>query len=166
MSRQQDERRKIYLTPEGEVELRQELDTLVKVKRTALAERLHQAIQQGDLSENADYITAKEEQGFLEGRILQIGAVLRRAILVETPENADCVALGTRVTVVEAGTDYLETYHIVGFPETDPLKGRVSSDSPLGQALLGHSVGDTVVVRAPAGDISFEIRAIDCTTPI
>jgi transcription elongation factor GreA len=166
MSKQQDERRKIYVTPEGVVELRQELDTLVRVKRRALAERLHRAIQQGDLSENADYITAKEEQGFLEGRILQIGAVLRRAIVVETPENADCVALGTRVTVVETGTDDLETYHIVGFPETDPLQGKVSSDSPLGQALLGHAVGDIVVVRAPAGDISFEIRAIDCTTPI
>ena len=161
MSDTNDARPQIYLTPQGVEKLRQEVDHLVKVKRRALAERLHHAIQQGDLSENANYITAKEEQGFLEGRILHIGALLRRGIVVEKVENSGQAALGNRVTIVEAGTDYSETFHIVGFAEADPSNGKVSTDSPMGQALVGGAVGDTVVVHAPAGDISFEITAID-----
>ena len=161
MSDTNDARSQIYLTPQGVENLRQEMDHLVKVKRRALAERLHHAIQQGDLSENADYITAKEEQGFLEGRILYIDALLRRAIVVEKVENSEHVTLGNRVTIVEVGTDYAETFHIVGFAETDPHSGKVSSDSPLGQALMGRAVGDKVIVHAPAGDISFDITAIN-----
>jgi len=161
MSEAIDERAKVYLTPEGEKQLREERNHLVKVKRPALADRLRFAIQQGDLSENADYTTAKEEQGFLEGRILQIGALLRRAIVVDRAENCDRVALGHQVTVVEAGTDYSEVYQIVGSAEANPSGGRVSCDSPLGKALMDRAVGDTVTVRAPAGDISFEITAID-----
>jgi transcription elongation factor GreA len=156
-----DERAQVYLTPEGVEKLREELDHLVTVKRPALAERLHRAIQQGDITENADYITAKEEQGFLEGRILQIDTLLRRAVVVEKAECSDEVVLGSRVTIVEVGTDDPEVYHVVGYGETDPASGKVSSDSPLGQALMGHAVGDTVIVHAPAGDIGFEITEID-----
>jgi transcription elongation factor GreA len=160
MSDSNDERQRVYLTPLGVEQLREEMDHLVRVKRPALAARLHFAIQQGDLSENADYITAKEEQGFLEGRILQIDALLRQAIVVERAEDSDRVALGHRVTVVEGGSDYSEVFHIVGTAEANPTNGKVSHDSPMGRALMGQAVGDTVTVHAPAGDIHFEITEI------
>jgi transcription elongation factor GreA len=150
----------VYLTAEGLDDLRRELDRLVNVKRPALAERLHKAIQQGDLSENADYIAAKEEQGFLEGRIQQIEVMLRNAMIIEVHGAGEKVALGRRVTVVEEDEDEEETFRIVGPAEANPLKGRVSYESPLGQALLGRQVGDVVTVDAPAGEICFRITAI------
>jgi transcription elongation factor GreA len=150
----------VYLTAEGLDDLRRELDRLVNVKRPALAERLHKAIQQGDLSENADYIAAKEEQGFLEGRIQQIEAMLRNATIIEVEGSGEEVTLGRRVTVVEEDEDEEETFRIVGPAEANPLKGRVSYESPLGQALLGRMVGDVVTVDAPAGKIVFRITAI------
>ncbi len=151
----------VYLTTEGVEKLREELDHLVHVKRPALAERLHKAIQQGDLSENADYIAAKEEQGFLEGRIQRIEAMLRNAVIIEKNGPSDYVVLGSRVTIVEDGLDEPETFHIVGPAEADPLNGKISNESPLGQALMGHRVGDAVVVIAPAGETTFRIVAIE-----
>jgi transcription elongation factor GreA len=151
----------VYLTPEGVEELREELKTLKNVKRPALAERLNKAIQQGDLSENADYITAKEEQGFLEGRIQQIEAMLHNAVLIEDNVSNDRVSLGSRVTVVEQGQADEEVFRIVGAAEANPIKGNVSNESPIGRALLGREVGDTVGVEAPAGEIRFEIKAIE-----
>ena len=151
----------VYLTAEGVENLRQELDHLISVKRPALADRLRHAIQQGDLSENADYISAKEEQGFLEGRIQQIEAMLRSAVLIEDVAAGDDVALGSRVTVVEDGEDGEETFRIVGAAEADPINGRVSNESPLGQALLGRQVGDKVTVQAPRGDVVFRIVAVE-----
>jgi transcription elongation factor GreA len=153
-------RQPIYLTAEGAEELRQELDHLVNVRRPALAERLHKAIQQGDLSENADYITAKEEQGFLEGRIMEIEETLRRAEIIQNDRSSDEVALGSYVTVVEEGAEEEEIFRIVGVAEADPIDGKVSHESPLGQALLGHRVGDVVTVEAPRGDIDFRITKI------
>jgi transcription elongation factor GreA len=150
----------IYLTAEGVEELRQELDRLVNVKRPALTERLHNAIQQGDLSENADYIVAKEEQGFLEGRIQEIEETLRRAEIIQNDGATDEVALGSRVTVVEEGVEEEEVYRIVGVAEADPIKGKVSHESPLGSALLGRRVGDVVTVEAPGGKINFRITAL------
>jgi transcription elongation factor GreA len=153
-------RQAVYLTTEGREELRQELDHLVNVKRPALADRLHRAIQQGDLSENADYIAAKEEQGFLEGRIQQIEAMLRNAVIIQEGNTSDKVILGSRVTVLEEGADETEQFRIVGPAEADPIKGKVSNESPLGQSLLGHKVGDAVTVEAPGGQIVFQIVAI------
>jgi transcription elongation factor GreA len=127
-----------------------------------LAERLHFAIKQGDLSENADYIAAKEEQGFLEGRIRELEASIRNARLIEKSDVGDGkVTLGSHVTVREEGFDESETYHVVGPTEADPRKGRISHESPLGRALLGHEVGDEVTVRAPAGSIHFEILKVE-----
>jgi transcription elongation factor GreA len=151
----------IYLTAEGADKLRQELEVLVTVKRPALAERLHQAIQQGDLSENADYTSAKEEQGFLEGRIQQIEETLRRAKMIAADPSSSCVVLGSRVTVIEEGVDEQEVFRVVGPTEADPLNGQVSNESPLGRALLGRRVGDTALVRAPRGDSTFRITAIE-----
>jgi len=150
----------VYLTAEGMENLRQELDHLVNVKRPALAARLHAAIQQGDLSENADYITAKEEQGFLEGRIQQIEMMLRNATIIQEGVSTDEVALGSRVTIVEEGQDEAETFLIIGAAEADPVGGKVSNESPIGQALLGRRVGDTVTVKAPGGEIIFHITEI------
>ena len=151
----------VYLTAEGMEKLRQELDTLVNLKRPALARRLRHAIQQGDLSENADYITAKEEQGFLEGRIQQIEEMLRRVVVIEENGPADKIGLGNQVTVVEVGTDAQEVFQIVGSAEANPLNGKVSNESPLGQALMGHRTGDTVTVSAPGGELAFRILAIE-----
>jgi transcription elongation factor GreA len=150
----------VYLTAEGIKELRQELDHLVNVKRPALAERLRHAIQQGDLSENADYIAAKEEQGFLEGRIQQIEAMLLRAKIIEEDGPTDKVGLGNRVTVIEDGTDYEEIFQLVGPAEARPTNGKISYKSPLGQALMGHRVGDKVTAEAPGGKIVFKIVSI------
>ena len=152
----------VYLTPEGLEKLKTELDELVNVKRPDLAKRLHFAIKQGDLSENADYISAKEEQGFLEGRILELEAAIRDAVIIEESCASDGhVALGCHVTVVEDGYDDEETYHIVGATEADPSKGNISNESPLGEALLGHVVGDVVTIQAPKGEIQFRIVKVD-----
>ena len=156
MSREQP----VYLTAQGVKELRNELEHLISVKRPALAERLHFAIQQGDLSENADYTAAKEEQGFLEGRIQQIEVTLRNAVVIERDGPTDEVAFGSHVTVVERGVGEEETFRIVGPVEADPIKGNVSNESPLGQALMGRRAGDTVTVEAPVGEIVFQIIAI------
>ena len=150
----------VYLTPEGVEDLRRELDHLVTVKRPALADRLHRAIQQGDLSENADYIAAKEEQGFLEGRIQQVEMMLRNAVMIEENGPGDEFALGSHVTVIEEGEEEVETFRIVGPAEADPAGGKVSNESPLGQALMGHRVDDVVTVAAPRGEIVFRITAI------
>jgi len=150
----------IYLTPEGREELRKELDELVNSKRPAMAERLRRAIEQGDLSENADYHTAKEEQAFLEGRIQEIEAILQIAEDIAETAGSDVVSLGSRVTVVEDGIQESETFRIVGVAEADPINGKVSHKSPIGQALLGRQVHDVVLVEAPRGQIAFRITEI------
>jgi transcription elongation factor GreA len=155
-----NERQSVYLTAEGVEDLRRELDRLVNVKRPALADRLHRAIRQGDLSENADYIAAKEEQGFLEGRIQQIEAMLRNAVIIQNDGSKEEVVLGSRVTVVEVGEEEEEVFRMVGSAEANPIDGKVSNESPVGRALLGRRVGDTVKVKAPRGEIVFKIVAI------
>ncbi len=150
----------IFLTAEGIENLRQELDYLVNVRRPELARILRKAIQQGDLSENADYIAAKEEQAFLEGRIRQIETMLRYAVVIESDGPEGVVRLGSRVTVMEEGRDEPEVFQIVGPAEADPLNGKVSDESPLGRALLGCRVGDVVTVDAPAGRITFRVLDI------
>ncbi len=151
----------VYVTREGLAALKAELEELVTVRRLALAARLHDAIKQGDLSENADYIAAKEEQGFLEGRVLELELSIRNAHLIDRTGGADgYVNLGAHVTVREDGEDEPEVYHIVGATEADPTRGRISNESPLGRALLGHKVGDVVKVSAPAGQIKFRILEV------
>jgi len=150
----------VLLTAEGIEELRRELDYLVNVRRPELARTLRQAIQQGDLSENADYIAAKEEQAFLEGRIQQIETMLRNAVLIENNGPAGVVDLGSQVTVLEEGRETPEVFRIVGPAEADPLNGKVSHESPLGQALLGRRAGDVVTVDAPAGPITFRVLEV------
>jgi len=150
----------VLLTAEGIEELRRELEYLVNVRRPELARILRRAIQQGDLSENADYIAAKEEQAFLEGRIQQIETMLRNAVLIESNGPAGVVDLGSQVTVLEEGRETPEVFRIVGPAEADPLNGKVSHQSPLGQALLGRRAGDVVTVDAPAGPITFRVLEV------
>jgi transcription elongation factor GreA len=150
-----------YLTAEGASRLKSELEYLKGPSREQLAARLHSAIQQGDLSENADYIAAKEEQGFLEGRILELEQVLRNAVIIDTLEHkVNEVTVGSHITIQEDEFPE-ETYHLVGPKEADPPNGRISHESPIGKALLGHHVGDIVVADTPAGALRLKIVKIE-----
>ena len=150
-----------YLTPEGKAKLESELDELKTNGRKELSVRLKHAISMGDLSENADYHKAKEDQGFLEGRIQEIEAILKNAQVIQEKGKYDDVALGARVTIKEA--DYPEeTYHLVGRNEANPQEGKISHESPIGKALLGHRVGEIVEARLPNGStILLEILKIE-----
>ena len=150
---------KIYLTPEGKTKLQVELEDLEGPKRKEIAARLKSAIEMGDLSENADYHKAKEDQGFLEGKILEIKYALDHAIIVEESSGSDKVTVGCRVTVQEE--DYpSETYFLVGSQEADPGQNKISHVSPIGQALLDHHVGDEVQIKTPGGEYTLKILEI------
>lgn len=149
-----------YLTPEGAAKLRAELQELIDVKRPEIATRLREAIQMGDLSENADYIMAKEDQAFLEGRILELTQLLSSATIIAENASAGVVGLGSRVTVQESGQDP-ETFLVVGAKEADPRQGKISNESPIGRALLGKRVGETVKVETPAGAIKMKVVKIE-----
>ena len=150
-----------YLTTEGAAQLRAELAELKGPKRTEMAQRLRSAIQMGDLSENADYHKAKEDQGFLEGRIKDLEYLLNHAIVVDVSEvSRDSVQVGTRVTIQEAGEEP-ESYQMVGASEADPRNGRISNESPIGQALFGKKVGEIAVAKTPGGEITFKIIKIE-----
>ncbi len=150
-----------YLTPEGEAKLQAELQDLKGAKREELSQRLRSAIQMGDLSENADYHKAKEDQGFLEGRIQELEAILRNAVIIEKSSGQqDYVFIGSHVTIQE-GNDEPETYHLVGPTEADPRKGRISHESPIGRALMNKKVGEIAEADAPSGKIKFKILKIE-----
>lgn len=149
-----------YLTKEGAEKLRAELVHLQGPVREDLAKRLRAAIQMGDLSENADYAAAKEEQAFVEGRIQELTMVLRDVILIdENPTNSSLVEIGSVVTIQE-GNEEDETFQLVGTQEADPRNGKISFDSPLGRALIGHGVGETVSASTPDGELRFKILGI------
>jgi len=151
----------IYLTAEGAGRLRVELEELKGSARDALAKRLRAAIQMGDLSENADFHKAKEDQGFLEGRIQELEFTLRNALIVEESSvERNMVSVGTRVTVQEEDFP-AETYHLVGAKEADPRKGKISNESPIGRALLDHHVGEVVEAETPGGKIKLKILKIE-----
>jgi transcription elongation factor GreA len=150
-----------YLTSEGAAKLESELKNLKGPQREALSRRLRDAIQNGDLSENADYHKAKEDQGFLEGRIQELEFILRNALIVEkSSAPKDIVAVNVKVTVQEQGFDP-EVYHLVGATEADPRTGKISHESPIGNALMGHRVGDMVEVDTPGGKIKLKILNIE-----
>ncbi len=150
----------IYLTAEGLERLKAELKELTGPRRAELAARLRAAIQMGDLSENADYHKAKEDQAFLEGRIQELEYIIRNAVIIEKEPNRDVVGLGSHVTIQEEDLPP-ETYHIVGAKEADPRNGRISNESPIGRALLNRRVGDVVEVETPAGKLTFKILKIE-----
>ena len=156
----------IFLTAEGAVKIKAELEELKGPARQALSKRLRSAIQMGDLSENADYHKAKEDQSFLEGRIQELEYILHNAIVVE--ENSiskDRVSVGTRVTIQPVGLreeDFPpEIYYVVGAQEADPRNGKISNESPIGRALLDHRVGEVVEAETPGGKIKLKILKIE-----
>lgn len=150
-----------YLTPEGAAKIKAELKALVEVKRPEIAQRLREAIQMGDLSENADYIMAKEDQAFLEGRILELQELLSSATIIKDEgHSTSVVGMGNKVTVQEGGSSP-EVYTLVGAKEADPRSGRISNESPIGRVLLGKRVGDIVKVETPAGAIKLKIVSIE-----
>ncbi len=151
-----------YLTAAGKKKLQDELEFLRTVRAEELAKRLHDAIKQGDLSENADYTAAKEEQSFLLGRMQDLERMLRDAVILDDVKvDKGRVSIGSTVTVVEQGDDLKEIYMIVGKAEADPAKGKISNESPLGAALLGKKLGDTVKLQTPGGATAFKIVKVD-----
>ncbi len=149
----------VFLTPEGCKKLEKELDYLRTVRRPQVALRIHLAKEDGDIMENVGYDEAKNEQAFLEGRIATLEAMLNNAVLIQEPGSSEAIVLGSRVTLREKGGSQ-EAYRIVGWAEVDPEKGLISDESPLGQALLGHGVGEEVAVHTPDGVRRFVILEI------
>ena len=149
-----------FLTPEGLQKLEEELEFLTTVRRPEVARDIHEAKMDGDVSENAGYEEAKRQQAFLEGRIMTIDAILKSAVIIESDGASDTADLGAQVTVVEEGFEP-ETYVIVGSAEANPGAGRISNESPLGKALMGHKAGDRVAYDSPGGRIEMEILEIE-----
>ena len=151
-----------YLTTDGFRELEARLEYLRTVRRGEVAARLHQALEEGgELVENAEYEDAKNEQAFVEGDILRLETILSSALIIENSTGKkDVVSLGDTVTLKEKGQKKSEVFRLVGAAEADPRDGRVSNESPMGRALIGHKVGDVITVHAPGGDIEFEIKKI------
>lgn len=150
-----------FLTQDGYHKLQEELENLRTVKRQEIAERLHEAMEGGELIENAEYEAAKNEQAFVEGRIKELEILLATARVVdEKVLAAGIIQVGSRVTVQEEGAEP-EMYTIVGAAEAKPNEGRVSNESPLGKALINHKAGDTVEVNAPAGSFVVNILKVE-----
>lgn len=148
------------MTEGGLSKLKEELDHLLTVRKPQIAEQLRRAIAQGDLSENADYIDGKEQQAFVEGRILQLQEMISGAVIIEANGSADGrVVLGSQVTVRDDEGSEL-TYTLVGAAEASPRDGKISNESPLGKALLGGEAGDEVRVDTPEGDIVYKILGV------
>jgi transcription elongation factor GreA len=147
-----------YLSKGGEAALREELGQLVNVRRAEVAARIHDAKQHGDLSENAEYEEAKNEQAFVEGRIQTLEGMLKTAVIIEN-SGSDHADLGS--TVVVEGDDGEETFTIVGSAEARPAEGKISNESPVGRALIGRRAGERVTVKLPSGaDVVYSISKI------
>jgi transcription elongation factor GreA len=146
-----------FLTREGFQKLQDELEYLRSVKRQEVANRLHEAMEGGELIENAEYEAAKNEQAFVEGRIQELEIILASARVIEESGKADIVQVGSTVTIQEDGSKP-EKYTIVGAAEANPRAGRISNESPIGRAILNHRAGDEVQVEAPGG--MYKVRIV------
>ena len=149
----------ILVTKEGLRKLKEELDHLKNTKRQEVAKRLKEAISYGDLSENSEYEEAKNEQAFVEGRILELEKKIKNAKIIGAgKDGSKDIMIGSTVSIKNrAGSSDAETYTIVGSTEADPLDHKISNESPIGKALIGHKKGDTVEVSAPIGKIKYEV---------
>ncbi|MCL2573527.1 MAG: transcription elongation factor GreA [Defluviitaleaceae bacterium] len=153
--------KKVALTYEGIRDLEEELTMLKVTRRKDIAQKIKEARAQGDLSENAEYDAAKDEQARIEARIVAIEKMLRNAVLIDQDDtDKDTVNLGSKVTLLDMEFDEEITYHIVGSAEANPEKNRISNESPLGMGLIGHRVNDVVEIDAPIGIIKYKILAI------
>jgi transcription elongation factor GreA len=147
-----------YLSREGLEAARRELEEMTNVRRAEVAARIHDAKEHGDLTENAEYEDAKNEQAFVEGRIQTLETMIKNATLIDEHTSTDHVQIGSTVKV--NGDDGPETFLIVGSAEAKPAQGRISNESPVGRALLGRKKGEKVLVKVPAGDFSYTIVEI------
>lgn len=148
-----------FLTPEGIKKIKIDLEDLRGAKRKDLADRLRNAVAMGDLSENADYIKAKEDQAFLEGKIQELEAVLDNVVVIEKQVSTGKAEIGSTI-IVREGNGNPETFRIVGIQEANARDGKISYESPIGRSLLGRSAGDTVKVKTPGGEIELDILEI------
>ena len=147
-----------YVSKEGLEQIRQELDELVNVRRAEIASRIQEAKEHGDITENAEYEDAKNEQAFVEGRIQALSALVKNAVVIEESHSKTHVQIGSTVTI--QSQDGKESFTIVGSAEAAPADGRISNESPVGRALLGRKKGDEIVVTVPAGDYKYKILSI------
>ncbi|HZJ98737.1 MAG TPA: transcription elongation factor GreA [Tissierellaceae bacterium] len=151
----------VFLTAEGLIKIEDELDELKSVKRKEIADKIKQALSFGDISENSEYDQAKNEQAQLEERIAKLENMLRNARLIEEDEiTTDKVSVGSKVMVKDLEFDEEMEYVIVGSAEADPYQGRISNESPLGNALIGRELGEIVEVNVPDGVIKYEVLEI------
>lgn len=148
------------MTAAGKAELEAELEKLKTEGRVDIAEKLKVARSYGDLSENSEYDEAKSEQAKIEARIQELEYQLENAVIIDSVAG-DKVSMGSKVTVLRKTDNLKFVYDIVGFSQSNPSEGKISDESPVGKALLGASVGETVVVEAPIGNLEFEIKSID-----
>lgn len=152
---------KFKMSQERLDEIRKELHYLETVREKEVSELIKEARSFGDLSENSEYDEAKTEQGKLYSKIAELRNILENAEVIGTRETTNVVALGSRVKVEDLGDKSQEEYQVVGSQEANPMQGRISDDSPFGRGLLGHSVGETVTILAPAGEMHFKILSIE-----
>jgi transcription elongation factor GreA len=156
--------KELVLTAEGLQKLEEELDELKVVHRREVNERIRQAKEFGDISENAEYEDAKQEQAFVEGRILKVEAMIRNARIIDSSEyDQNEVHLGATVRVKEIKTGVTHEFTIVGSAEADPVNSRLSNESPLGSSLMGNKKGETTEVKTPRGLTTYKIEAINST---
>ena len=153
------DQKQTYITEEGLKKLEEELEYLKNTKRKEIAERIRDAKELGDLSENAEYAEAKEEQSFVENRILELQSITRNVNLIKKSKKANQVDVGSTIDVENAEGASM-TYTIVGSNEADPIKGLISNESPIGKAFLGKKVGEEAEVEAPSGKITFKVLKI------
>ena len=153
--------REIILTPEGFQRLKEEIEYLSSVKRDEVAERIRAARDFGDISENSEYDDAKNEQAWVESRIIEVNQILAHATIIAAPKKNDKVSLGSKVDLRAEGDDSATRYHIVGSAEADPANAKISNESPVGQAVIGSKKGDVVPVVLPSGKtISYTVVSI------
>jgi transcription elongation factor GreA len=153
--------KEVILTVDGLNKLEKKLEVLKTVRRREVAERIRQALELGDISENSEYEDAKNEQGFIEGQILEIEKMLRNAKVIDEQDvNSDIVGVGSKVTLIDVNNKTEVKYRIVGSAEADPEQAKISNESPVGRSLIGKKVGDKVNVEAPIGTIKYQVKAI------
>lgn len=153
--------KEVALTPEGQAKLEEELRFLETVRRREIGERIKAAKEFGDLSENSEYDDAKNEQAWVESRIVEITQILSNATIIKSPRKNDKVSLGSKVELREVASGEIHVYHLVGSAEADATHDRISNESPVGSAIVGARKGDTVNVTTPSGrEIAFQVISI------
>ncbi|MHB1001352.1 MAG: transcription elongation factor GreA [Armatimonadota bacterium] len=149
------------LTRKGYEDIQRELDEIIKVKRPAVTSRIREAKALGDLSENFDYHDAKREQGMMEARVYELKTILNCATIIDCSADDGCVGIGNKVVIKDIEEGFEDEYLIVGPPESNPSEGKISYESSVGKALIGHKVGDKVLVSSPGGEFEYEIISIE-----